>query len=253
MRGHRHRQVGERPERREVRRQRRARPPSPRGSVEVAVERRPPLPRHVLHHRQHAAGQQPLGHRRGRSPPPRPGRRRSSGCASTGVGRRAAPGRAPARSSTSMPDRAQLARDQPVAQVHRPRPQPRPGSRAHSSSAGAHSRQAGARSRATRPPSWSISTGASRPTLSRSSPVSRRELLRALDVAGEEDEAPGRRPRRRSAAPPAPSAGPPQPKMTARGAIYCSVTGMQATPRARSASHICRVSSASAKPATRSR
>ena len=39
----------------------------------------------------------------------------------------------------------------------------------------------------------------------------------------------------------------------ARAAIYCSVTGMQATPRERSASHICRVSSELANPATRSR
>ena len=49
------------------------------------------------------------------------------------------------------------------------------------------------------------------------------------------------------------SSGPPQPRMTARGAIYCSVTGMQATPRERSASHICRVSSELANPATLSR
>ena len=50
---------------------------------------------------------------------------------------------------------------------------------------------------------------------------------------------------------------PAQPKMTARAPIYCpiycSVTGMQAMPRARSASHICRVWSALLNPATRSR
>ena len=52
---------------------------------------------------------------------------------------------------------------------------------------------------------------------------------------------------------PAPRPVPPQPKMTARAPIYCSVTGMQAIPRARSDSHICRVWSALLKPATRSR
>ena len=49
------------------------------------------------------------------------------------------------------------------------------------------------------------------------------------------------------------STGPAQPRMTARAAIYCSVTGMQSMPRARSASHISRVWSVLVKPATRSR
>ena len=79
-----------------------------------------------------------------------------------------------------------------------------------------------------------------------------RELGRVRDVAREQDEPHGSAPakNRRSSGE---STGPAAPKMTARAAIYCKVTGMQSTPRARSASHISRVWSVLEKPATRRR
>ena len=150
-------------------------------------------------------------------------------------------------------DGAQLGRDQPVAQVHRPRPQRAlgqalalverrrplaPGGRAQPGDPAAllvdqHRRvapdavaQRGGQPARAAPGSATLRAKRMKPQGSASA-KNRRSVRAELRPAAAEDDG--------------------------AGAIYCSVTGMQAMPRARSASHICRVSSGSSKPATRSR
>ena len=154
-------------------------PPARRGSAATTgssrwlSSARAALPRHVLHHRQDAAGEQPLGD----GPADGGHLRRIAAVAAVAehrVGLAAAPRRAPARSSTSMPTRAARRRSAGSAGAS-PAPAARGRAAARIPRAPAPiPARAGARSRATRPPSWSTSTGASRPTLSRRSAVSRR-------------------------------------------------------------------------------
>ena len=90
-----------------------------------------------------------------------------------------------------MPDRAQLAGDQPVAQVHRPRAprRDRAGARTRRAPAPSRARAAPAAARPGRPPGRQDRRVApdALAQLRRQAP----QLRRGLDVAGEEDEAPG--------------------------------------------------------------
>ena len=161
VRGHRERHVGEDAEGREIVRSSSSRDASTTGSVEMAVGAGPAMAGHVLDHRQHAAGQQPLGRgpaedrdlagsgrRRGRRS--RRGRRRP-GTSSTG------------RQSTLMPTaRRSCAISRAPRRVDLALTS---GSLAWSRAVGAapagYFGQCGGPIRCTRPPSWSIRIGAS--------------------------------------------------------------------------------------------
>ena len=142
------------------------------------------------------------------------GRCRSSGCAGrVSVGPRdVGSGHAVA----SMPDRAQLLGDQPIAQVHGARGAfPARGS-ASGPAAGAQFRASAAGPcAATRPPSWSIRMGASWPAAdAQVGGQACGSAAPALDVAGEQDEAP-RAHLGKEALGRIRKAGPAQPKVTA--------------------------------------
>ena len=251
---HRHRQVGERPERREVA------PPAPRAAPRPAAASRwlssaaRPCPGMCFITGSTPPASEPLGDGAADRRDLRRDRRRRRGCRITACVS------GPARSSTGAQfdvdaDGGELGGDQPVAQPHRPRPQVAVGQRAAGVERrrATRARPARAAGRRGRPP------GRSAPARrGRRCRAGRRSAARSCagvrDVAREEDEAPGLGRRRRSAAPPSAEAGPRAAEDDGAGRPSTAASpGCRRSPRARSDSHICRVWSALVKPATRSR
>ena len=199
----------------------------------VAVGGRAAVPGHVLEHRQHAALHQPFARPPRRSPRPcRPSCRRR-GCRSPDRPRSPARRRC-GRQSTSMPSAARSARDQPRAE---PRGRKSRGAVAivdarRKARPADSSASAAAPSRCTRPPSWSISTGASaRPTASRMLVDQGAHLLRRVDIALEQDEAPRVGVAQKARAPARRAKGRLRPVMKARwpsARLNCAAPGGQA-------------------------